>query len=157
MRLSELKVCEIVGISQQKRQSLVKRELLNAVDRRGCSVMDAVELAAIERLSHHLSPSDIAASWVGLQTQIRSLVPRGRIDVVFDRQLGQARIVRDDEALRGAVAIGRPVQVIELGPRLEEVAEAFQRWAGAEESRGSDDRSNDALRLAKEGTRRRGR
>jgi hypothetical protein len=51
------------------------------------------------------------------------------LDIVFDRELGAAQIVRDDQALRTAVISGRPMRVVEVGPRLQEVLDAFRRWA----------------------------
>ena len=129
--LSEAKICEIVGVSQQYRQSLIKRKLIAAASHRGCSRTDAVELAAIEHLSHRLTPAEVTVAWRQLGSQLRDTVPRGRIDVVFDRSLGTATLVRSDAELRAAVTSGRAVNVLELGPRLEEVLEAFTRWVDA--------------------------
>jgi hypothetical protein len=129
--LSEAKICEIVGVSQQYRQSLVKRKLIEPTARRRCSRTDAIELAAIERLSQHLTPTEVTVAWRQLGPQVRDTVPRGQIDVVFDRALGIATLVRSDAGLRAAVTSGRSVNVLELGRRLEEVLDAFTRWAEA--------------------------
>ena len=129
LRLSELKLCELVGVSQQHRQSLVKRKMLTAAGNVGCTATDAVELATLERLSHHLSPSELAVAWKELRPRMREIVPKGRVDIVFDRELGSAEIARDDAAVRQAAISGRPVQVVELGARLQEVLDAFRRWA----------------------------
>ncbi|MDQ2983078.1 MAG: hypothetical protein M3R70_03995 [Actinomycetota bacterium] len=131
LRLSELKLCEIVGVSQPYRQSLVKRKMLEPAPQSGCSPNDAVELAILERLGHHLSPSEVAVAWKQLRPRIRELVPKGRLDLVFSRELGGAELARDDASLRTAVIGGRPVRVLELGPRLQEVLDAFRRWAEA--------------------------
>jgi hypothetical protein len=131
LRVSELKLCELVGVSQQYRQSLVQRGLLARAGRSGCTATDAVELATIERLGHHLRPGEVAVAWKDLRPQMRTIVPKGRLDVVFDSQLGSAAIVRDDATLRQAVVSGRPVLVVELGPRLQEVLDAFRRWSDA--------------------------
>jgi hypothetical protein len=130
-RLSELKLCELVGVSQQYRQSLVKRDMLAPAGRSGCAATDAVELATVELLGRHLRPGEVAVAWNDLRFQMRGIVPKGRLDVVFDCQLGSALVVRDDTALRQAVVTGRPVRVIELGPRLQEVLDAFRRWSEA--------------------------
>jgi hypothetical protein len=90
LRVSELKLCELVGVSQQYRQSLVKRGLLARAGRSGCTATDAVELATIERLGHHLRPGEVAVAWKDLRPQMRTIVPKGRLDVVFDSQLGSA-------------------------------------------------------------------
>ena len=130
-RLSELRLCELVGVSQPYRQSLVKRKILDPPPKAGCTATDAVELATIERLARHLTPSELAVAWKELRPLMRDMVPKGRFDVVFDRELGLAVIVRDDAALRAAVITGRVVRVIELGPRLQEVLDGFRRWAEA--------------------------
>lgn len=130
-RLSEAKLCEIVGVSQQYRQSLGRRKLLERTRRDGCTRTDAIELAAIERLSHHLSPHEVAVAWRQLRQLLREALPGRRLDVVFDRALGTATVVRSDAELRAAVMSGRAINVVELGPRLQEVIDAFNRWASA--------------------------
>jgi hypothetical protein len=128
-KLSELKLCEIVGVTQQRRQALVRRGLLDPAPSGGCSQTDAVELATLEHLGRSLSPRELAVAWGELRPQLRTIVAKGRLDIVFDRELGSAQIVRDDQALRVAVIGGRPMRVIEVGPRLQEVLDAFRRWA----------------------------
>jgi hypothetical protein len=118
-------------VSQQYRQALGRRKLLDRAGRGGCTRTDAIELAAIDRLSHHLSPNEVVVAWRQLGQQLRETLPGGRLDVVFDRALGMATIVRSDGELRAAVIIGRAVNVVELGPRLQEVIDAFNRWASA--------------------------
>lgn len=130
-KLSELKLCEIVGVTQQQRQALVRRGLLDPAPSGGCSQTDVIELATFEHLGKHLSPSELAVAWNELLPRLGSILPKGRLDVVFDRELGSAEIVRDDQTLRSAVISGRPVRVIELAPRLQEVLDAFRRWASA--------------------------
>ena len=129
-RLSELRLCELVGVSQPYRQSLVKRKMLEP-PKAGCTAADAVELATIERLARHLTPSELTVAWKELRPRLRDMVPKGRVDVVFDRELGSTEIVRDDAGLRAAVISGRVVRVIELGPRVQEVLDGFRRWAAA--------------------------
>lgn len=128
--LSELRLCEIVGVTQQQRQALVRRGLLDPAPSDGCRQIDAIELATLECVGRYLSPSEQVVAWNELRSQLGSIVPKGRLDVVFDRELGAARLVRDDQALRSAVISGRPVRVIELAPRLQEVLDAFRRWSG---------------------------
>jgi hypothetical protein len=130
-RISEAKLCEIVGVSQQYRQSLARRKLLERKSRDGCTRTDAIELAAIHRLSHHLSPNEVAVAWRQLRELLRETLPGRRLDVVFDRALGTTTVVRSDAELRAAVISGRAVNVVELGPRLQEVIDAFNRWTPA--------------------------
>jgi hypothetical protein len=130
-RLSEAKLCEIVGVSQQYRQSLARRKLVDRAGRSGCTRTDAIELAALERLSHHLSPNEVVVAWRQLRQQLRETLPGGQLDVVFDRALGTATTVRSDAELRAAVVSGRAVIAVELSPRLQEVLDAFNRWTAA--------------------------
>jgi hypothetical protein len=130
-RLSEAKLCEIVGVSQQYRQSLGRRKLVDRAGRSGCTRTDAIELAALERLTHHLSPNEVVVAWRQLREQLRETLPGGRLDVVFDRALGAATTVRSHAELRAAVVCGRAVIVVELSPRLQEVLDAFNRWTAA--------------------------
>lgn len=129
VRLSPSKICEIAGVSAQRRQSLIARGLLPKEPVRGCSIVDALLLAGITAVSERLSPSETAVAWPTVQTVLESSVPGQRFDVVFDAELGTVTIVRDDDALREAVGHGRPVRVLVLGPRLQEVSDAFRRWA----------------------------
>jgi hypothetical protein len=128
-RLTEAKLCEIVGVSQQYRQSLVRRQLLREPDQAGCGRADAIELGAIERLAHHLTPNEVAVAWSQLREAFRGRLPGRQLDVVFDRELGTATVVRSDQDLRAAVIGGHAVVVVELGSRLQEIVDAFNRWS----------------------------
>jgi hypothetical protein len=130
-RVSESKLCDLVGVSQQYRQSLVRRKLVQRAQRAGCTRGDAVELATIELLSRRLAPKELAVAWSELHPQLKAVFPKGRLDVVFDRELGTMVLARSDTELRAAVVSGRAVNVIEVGPRLQEVLDAFDRWASA--------------------------
>jgi hypothetical protein len=130
-RLSASKVCEIVGVSLQQRQALIRRKLLASEPRRGCSIVDTLQLAAVTSLADRLSPSAVAVAWPAVRESLGGAVPGRRFDVVFHMQLGEVVVARDDESLRAAVSHGRPVQVIALGERLQEVGDAFRRWAEA--------------------------
>jgi hypothetical protein len=136
VRLSPTKTCEIVGVSLQQRQSLIGRGLLPRESAGGCSIVDALLLAGLTALSERLSPSEAAVAWPPVREALAGSVPGPRLDVVFHIELGQAAIVRDDAALCAAVSHGRPVRVLELGPRLDDVADAFRRWAAAAPARG---------------------
>jgi hypothetical protein len=130
-RLSASKICEIVGVSLQQRQALIRRKLLAREPRRGCSIVDALQLAAISSLADRLSPSAVAVVSPFVRESLGAAVPGRRFDVVFHMQLGEVVVARDNESLRAAVAHGRPVQVIALGERLQEVGDAFRRWTEA--------------------------
>jgi hypothetical protein len=127
--LSEAKVCEIVGVSQQYRQSLVRRKFVAEANPAGCGRTDAIELATIKRLADHLTPNEVTVAWTQLRDAFRDTMPGRQLDVVFDRELGTASIVRTDDDLRTAVIIGHTVVVVELGPRLQEIVDAFNRWS----------------------------
>jgi hypothetical protein len=131
VRLSELRLCEVVGTSQQQRQHLVGRGLLRPAPDAGCNVRDAIELSALLQLQQELETRAAALAWSQLQPKLASIIPGARLDVVFDLRLGVLTIARSDAELAAAVTTGRPSQVIELGSRLQEVSDGFRRWAKA--------------------------
>lgn len=129
VRLSEAKICEIVGVSQQQRQQLVARDLLRAAPAEGCSLRDALELAACVLLSEVLELRAARLAWKQLQPELATAVPGKRLDAVFDARLGSLSLARSDAELAALVRTGRPVHVVELGLRLQHVGDAFRRWA----------------------------
>jgi hypothetical protein len=129
VRLSEAKICEIVGVSQQQRQQLVARGLLRAAPASGCSLRDTLELAACVLLSEVLELRAARLAWTQLQPALAAAIPGTRLDAVFDLRLGSLGLARSDAELATLVRTGQPVHVIELGPRLQEVGDAFRRWA----------------------------
>ena len=130
-RLSHSKVCEIVGVSRQQRRALVHRGLLAPGSEEGSGLQDALHLAALVVLSNHLSPTDTAVAWKQLSAELEAAVPGERFDAVFDNSLGLLMIARDSEELRRLVVHGRAVHVLPLAERLQEVGDAFRRWAEA--------------------------
>lgn len=129
VRLAEAKVCEIVGTSQQQRRQLVSRDLVRAVPAAGCTLRDALELAALVALQDQLDTRAARVAWSQLKPHLAELLPGARLDVVFDLRLGSIRLARSDAELAEAVRTRSPVHVIELGPRLQQVGDAFRLWA----------------------------
>jgi hypothetical protein len=129
-RLPEAQVCEINGVSQQYRQTLVRRKLLRHAPASGCTIRDALELAAVKALSEVLPAGDVPPAANQLIAQLGDIIPGERIDAVYDRQYKRLQLVRDDASLREMVLHGRPVSVIPLADRLAEVGDAFRRIAG---------------------------
>jgi hypothetical protein len=147
-RLSEAKICEIAGSSQQQRQQLVSRGLLRAAPDAGCTLRDAIELAALLRLQEQLETRAATLAWSQLRRELAALVPGSRLDAVFDLRLGRLALARADDELTDAVRTGGPVQVIEIGRRLQEVGDAFRRWAEVAPFRPRQRRSRGSERSA---------
>jgi hypothetical protein len=129
VRLSEAKLCEIAGISQQQRQQLVRRLLLRPAPDAGCSVKDAIELAALLTVQEHLEASTARLAWAQLQPLLDGLIPSVPLEMVFDLRLGVLTLARTDGEVAAATRIAGPVQVVDLGKRLQEAGDAFRRWA----------------------------
>jgi uncharacterized protein (DUF2267 family) len=129
-RLSEAQVCEINGVSQQYRQTLVRRSLVRPAPSEGCTIRDAIELAAIRTLRDHLSSADAALAAEQLWPILHDAAWGDRLEAVYDRQYKRLDVARDDAQLRILVSHGRPVQVVVLTERLAEVRAAFRRVAG---------------------------
>ena len=123
-------MCEIVGVTQQRRQALVGRGLLGKTPATGASIHDAIELASLVALSDRLEPSAVAVAWEQLRPTLREVIG-SRVDVIFDVQLGTITVAQSADQLRELVAHGRPVRVIALGERLQAVRDGFRRWAAA--------------------------
>ena len=128
--LTEAQVCEINGVSQQYRQTLVRRKLVRRAPVGGCTIRDALELAAITALSDVLPAGDLPLAVQQLSSLLGGMVPGERVDAVYDRQYKRLDVARDDAALRGMVVHGRPVSVVPLADRLSEVGDAFGRIVG---------------------------
>jgi hypothetical protein len=88
-------------------------------------------MALLERLGDQLSPREVAVAARQVRSQVLAILPGNRLDLVFDRQLGRARITTSDQELREAVSHGRPVNVIALGERLLDVSDGFKNWTSS--------------------------
>lgn len=128
-RLPESQICEINGVSQQYRQSLVRRGLVRPARSAGCTIRDAVELAAIKALSDALTASDATVAAKQITALLSDAVPGPRLDAVYDRQYKRLDLARSDAELRGLVIHGRPVTVVALAEPMAAVGDAFRRLA----------------------------
>jgi hypothetical protein len=127
--LTEAQICEINGVSQQYRKTLVRRKIVRPAQPNGCTVRDALELAAIIALKQALAPSDVVLALPQLAEHLGASLPGGRLDAVYDRQHKRLLVARDDASLRAMLLHGRPVSVIPLAERLADVADACRRIA----------------------------
>ena len=135
--LAEARLCEICGVTQQYRRSLVKKKFLRAAPRGGCTLRDALELTAVKVMSDAMGAQDTTAALLQLDAVFTDSLPVGRFDLVYDLQLKLLSLARDDGTLRGLVAHGRPVRVFELGERFAQVGDAFRRAGAAAASAAS--------------------
>jgi hypothetical protein len=124
--LSETLLCEIVGCTQQLRQTWVRRKLLPS-RKDGYGELDVTELAVLIRLHGSIGPRDTSLIWPATQELLRTEMVRGRWDLVVDLQHKNVEAVRDDEALSEAVRHGRPVRVLPLGDELGAMHAAARR------------------------------
>ena len=90
----------------------------------GCTVRDALELAAVKRLSDALGSSDANLAARQLGEVLVDIVPAGRLELVYDRQYKRLAAARDDTQLRALVSHGRPVTVLALEECFAEVSNA---------------------------------
>lgn len=127
--LTEAQICEINGVSQSLRQSWVDRGLLRKAPQRGCSLADALALAALRTLFSALGPNDGTICWRELQSELAGVEVDSRLDAVFDAQYKKADLATDGPGLRQLVAHGRPVRVIPLADLRRDVRSAFERLA----------------------------
>ena len=130
-RLTEAQICEIAGTSQQRRQSWVARELLRKPPRGGCGLRDALGLAQLLRLVEVIGPTDGVAAWQQSRDELEQPFAADVLDVVFDLELKEAVVLRDSHLVAELIAHGRPVRLVRLAPRREEIRAAFQRLCEA--------------------------
>ncbi len=133
-RLPEARVCAIVGVSQQRRQTWAREKVLRSAPRGGLCVSDAVELCGLKAFADATSPQIAKALWPQVGSQFASILPRGQLDLVFDEQFFSVAIARTGDELRALVAHGRLVRVIALGETAREIVRAFRRVAAVQSS-----------------------
>lgn len=130
-KLNEAQICELVGTSQQRRQTWVSRSLLRKAPTSGCGLRDALSLAQLLLLVEILGPTDGVAGWQQTRDELEQPFPAEVLDIVFDVQLKEATVMRDSQRVGELVAHGRPIRLVRLGPRRAQVAAAFDRLCAA--------------------------
>lgn len=130
-RLTEAQICDLCGVSQQRRQNWVARGLLRKAGPRGCGMHDALELAQLLRLVDVLGPTDAVLAWRQVRRPLGTAAGVS-LDLIFDTELKSAKVLNSgDVGLRELINHGRPVRVVVLAERRGEIADAFRRVAKA--------------------------
>jgi hypothetical protein len=148
-RLSESQICEIAGCSLQRRQHWVKRGLLKAAAASGCGLRDALALAQLLRLIDVLGPTDGVLAWSQVRDRVGQPFGAEVVDVLYDMQLKTAVVAGQATDVRRAIIHGRPVRLVELGPRRAEITEAFRRVGQATAAAPPSSRQRSRTRRAK--------
>lgn len=125
--LSESQVCEIIGVSRQRRQQWVDKQLLPRSPAEGCGLAEALAAAQLAALIGTLGPTDGVIAWQQLRDELEDDSPLDRLDVLFDLQHKQALVLEDRQTVGDLICHGRPVRLVELGRLREEIAEAHGR------------------------------
>ncbi len=129
--LSEARICELTGTSQQRRQTWVSRGLLVKASEGGCSLDDALALAQLLRLVTAFGPTDGVAAWQQTRDELDQSELGADVHVLFDLELKKAIVIQDLGRVGERVVEGRPFKLARLGPRRAEVADAFRRLCAA--------------------------
>lgn len=129
--LPEARVCEICGVTQQYRRTLVMRNLLRKAPKGGCTLRDALELITVRVMSDAMGALDTTAAVMQLDAAFADSLPAGRFDLIYDVQQKLLSVARDEATLRELVAHGRPVRVFALGEQFAQTGDAFRRTAAA--------------------------
>lgn len=148
-RLSESQICEISGCSLQRRQHWVKRGLLKPTPSSGCGLRDALSLAQLLRLIDVLGPTDGVLAWSQVRGGLDQPFGAEVVGVLYDMQLKTAVVAGDATDVRKAIIHGRPVRLVELGPRHAEITEAFRRVGQAAAAASPASRQRGRTRRAK--------
>jgi hypothetical protein len=133
--LTEGQICQLGGVSHQRRKTWVERKLLREPPAEGCHRSDARGLAQLRLLFDVLGPTDGAAAWQQVSAEIEADETGGVLDILFDIELKQATVVRKRNLVGGLVAHGRPVRLVALAGRRAEIDAAFDRLCAAVENR----------------------
>lgn len=133
-RLTEAQVCEIAGTSPQRRQGWVKRRWLRKAPSGGCGLCDLLDLVQLKSLIDVLGPTDGPVAWLQVRVDLENLIQADPLDILFDVQLKQAVVARDDTDLRSLIAHGRPIRIVALAKLRLETAEAFRRLTDIKDS-----------------------
>lgn len=111
----------------------MSRGLLRAAPRGGCQRSDALGLAQARLLIDVLGPTDGAAAWQQARSEVEACEPPEGVYVLFDVELKLAAVLRETSAVGELIAHGRPVRLVALAERREEVDAAFDRLCAAAE------------------------
>lgn len=135
IKLSETQICELAGVSRQRREGWVDRELLRETPAGGCELTDALAVAQLGALIAALGPTDGVAAWQQVIEEFEDCAIGETVDVLFDLQRKHAMVVGKREMLGELIDHGRPVRLVPLGPLRAEVAAAFDRLRVAVQTR----------------------
>jgi hypothetical protein len=125
--LSESQICEIIGLSRQRRQQWVDKQLLPSSPAEGCGLAEALAAAQLAALIGALGPTDGVIAWQQLRDELEDNSPLDRLDVLYDLQHKEALTLKDRQTVGDLICHGRPVCLVELGRLRKEIAEAHGR------------------------------
>lgn len=129
--LSESQICQLAGVSHQRRKNWVERKLLREPPADGCHLSDARSLAQLRLLVDVLGPTDGAAAWQQVSATVEADETNDVLDILFDLELKQATVVHERNLVGGLLAHGRPVRLVALAGRRAEIDAAFDRLRAA--------------------------
>jgi hypothetical protein len=101
-------------------------DLLDPVDRRGCTEGQAVEYAILVALTESMSLQAVREFWSELRGATRGRVIAGDLYVVQDIEAGQAQLAFEAADVLQLVRHGRPVRVVPIADRVETARRAVR-------------------------------
>jgi hypothetical protein len=135
--LSETQICELAGVTRQRRESWVDRGLLEEAPASGCRLREALDVAQLRALISALGPTDGVAAWQQTGEEIAAIAAEERVGVLFDLERKRAELVDEEAKLSEKINHGRPVRLVDLGEVRREVGAAFARLQEAVRTRAS--------------------
>jgi hypothetical protein len=118
--------CELAGISRQVRTTWIERSLVLGTTNGTCNRASTIDLACFVELVRVLGFDNARLTWPQVAPDVRER-PDGRVDVVVDLELKAATLARTLEAIGVECSTGRPMKVVALQDRIEEVGGAYDR------------------------------
>jgi hypothetical protein len=124
-RVAGSRLCELCGINRQTRDKWADGGLLRK--RAAYEQLDLIEAVVLKLLLATLRKNEAKVAWMQLRPQLRSVVAGGDLTLVRDGQRRAADLALTAEDVLSLVRHGRPVQVLHLGPVVEDARAAFRR------------------------------
>jgi hypothetical protein len=146
-KVAEATLCEIAGVTRQRRDGWVSRGLL---EKRAATAprRELIALVVLRCLHDALTPVEAALAWKELEPSFKERVPTASLWVVYDLQYGEAHLAETAEGVLKHATGGGAVRVVEIGAPLARSLASLGRRLEHERSRGAA-RSAGARRSAR--------
>ena len=129
-------IAEIAGITRQLHSQWASKGMVRQPGHDGCDEFDLIELTVLRALIADLGPEEARIAWTQVRGALKSRLPTGQLDVIYDSQRKLAKLATSSIEVADGVRHGRPVRVLPLEEVLAINRDAFRRAIDGIASRG---------------------